>query len=107
MVNYDNSPVRMEWDNLFIYQSVTYRLFGECHALMALEGFLYLSKFSWSLRQEYLLREYWVALMSVGQHQMPAYLETQNTEIGNISPKIEVPNAETDSKSQIPPLLDE
>ncbi len=47
MVNYDNSPVRMKLDNLFIYQSVTYRLFGECHALMALESFLYLSKFSW------------------------------------------------------------
>ena len=47
MVNYDNSPVRMKLDNLFIYQSVTYRLFGECHALMALESFLYLSKFCW------------------------------------------------------------
>lgn len=36
MVNYDNSLAWMKSDNLFIYQSVTYRLIGECHALMAL-----------------------------------------------------------------------
>ena len=36
MVNYDNSRAWMKSDNLFIYQSVTYRLVGECHALMAL-----------------------------------------------------------------------
>lgn len=50
IAHYNDCPDWMKWDNLFIHQSVTYRLlWGEAmfgsHALVALENFRHLSKF--------------------------------------------------------------